>query len=400
MARRAPARGSRGGGGRAQRRRGGGGDHRGARSRSPSRRRARRQARDHAHRPGDRPAQDARGEDPRRRARRAADPPRRQGRPRRLGGARRRPAAHDRARAAPALPGRGRRPPRDRCRSRPGRPRSAARPSVETLDGPVRVKIPRRLLLGPQDPAARQGPAPGRRRARRPLRRDPHRGAATPCPTRERELFEELAEASSFQPRDPSRQATERGTDHGHEPADPEIPGGARRPPRPRRSATATRRSTASTCCWRCSSSRRGWCRACSSAWRSRSRRCAPRSSASSSAGPSVSGPGVEAGQDLRHPAPAAGSSCAPRTRPSASRTSTSRSSTCCSPCSTTAPRRRPASVLRQLGVDPRPLPRRADGGARQPAGDQRQARGRLRGAREVRRRPGRAGARAASSTR
>ena len=65
-----------------------------------------------------------------------------------------------------------------------------------------------------------------------------------------------------------------------------------------------------------------------------------------------------------------------------------------CSRCSTRARRPRPAACCAEHGVDARPVPRGAHRGARQPARDQRQSRGHLRGAREVRPRPRRRGAR------
>ena len=54
------------------------------------------------------------------------------------------------------------------------------------------------------------------------------------------------------------------GGHHGPEPPDPEVPGGAARRPDQGPPRTGTPRSTASTCCWRCSTSPTVWCRACS----------------------------------------------------------------------------------------------------------------------------------------
>ncbi len=101
-----------------------------------------RQAPDHAHRSVERTQRDARGDDSQGPAPGAEDPARRQGRPRRARRPVRRSPAPDQPRAALALPDRGRRPGgtgRGLAR-RP--PRSAARPSVRTLDGPTKIKLP------------------------------------------------------------------------------------------------------------------------------------------------------------------------------------------------------------------------------------------------------------------
>ena len=156
---------------------------------------------------------------------------------------------------------------------------------------------------------------------------------------------------------------------------------------------SGTPRSTSSTCCSRCSTSPTAWCRACSQRPASMPTRCAPRLEAELERRPRVSGPGRRPGRS-RHAARSAGCSTPPRARPSGSRTSTSRSSTCCSRCSTRARRPRPAACCAEHGVTRERFLEALTAGARQPARDQRQARGHLRGAREVRPRPGRPGAR------
>ncbi len=54
-----------------------------------------------------------------------------------------------------------------------------------------------------------------------------------------------------------------RGARDGPEPSHPEIPGSPRRGTDRSPSSGATRKWTANTCCWPCSTRRRGWCRAC-----------------------------------------------------------------------------------------------------------------------------------------
>ena len=117
---------------------------------------------------------------------------------------------------------------------------------------------------------------------------------------------------------------------HGPQPTDPEVPGGARRPRRPRPCAAASRRSTASTCCSALLEQPEGLVprllERMDVAARTTSRR---PSSASSNARPQrLAARASRPGKIYVTPAPATAPRATPRTRPSASRTSTSRSST------------------------------------------------------------------------
>ena len=135
----------------------------------------------------------------RRRARRPADPAGRRGRP----AARRRPAGDllpaRPAPAAPALPGRRPRPLR-RPPVAPWEAALGATVEVPTLDGSAQREGPAGLLLA----AAGCGCAAGharRRGARRPVRGGEDHGAEEALASEERELFEQLAETSKFDPR-------------------------------------------------------------------------------------------------------------------------------------------------------------------------------------------------------
>ena len=118
---------------------------------------------------------------------------------------------------------------------------------------------------------------------------------------------------------------------------------------------------------------------------------CAPRSSAELERRPQVAGRGVEPGkvyvtQRLQQAARRGRGA-----RPSGSRTSTSRSSTCCWRCSRRARQTAAGRLLRAVRASTRDRFLAAlTAGARQPARDHRQPRGGLRGAGEVRPRPGR----------
>ena len=74
----------------------------------------------------------------------------------------------------------------------------------------------------------------------------------------------------------------------------------------------------------------------------------------SSAAGPRVSGPGAAPGQVLRHPAARRGCSTPPSARPSGSRTSTSRSSTCVLALVEEGSGTAAGRLLARAGADPR----------------------------------------------
>ncbi len=148
--------------------------------------------------PEHRPAQDPVGEDPRGRAGGPEDPPRRPGAAR----LRRRPRGRSPAEDRDRCPTRGFRVEGSDLHTHvPVAPWEAAlggEAEVETPDGPRAGEDPGRLVFGAQDPPARPRALAARRRARGISWRRSASSSRRPLSDRERELFEQLAEASEL----------------------------------------------------------------------------------------------------------------------------------------------------------------------------------------------------------
>ena len=221
-------------------------------------------------------------------------------------------------------------------------------------------------------PAGRARPAGRRRRpdraaaASRPARSPGPRGSSgcapgsastTPPIGLVLDLLDRIAELESGRRAHARRHG---GADDGPEPADPEVAGGSARRADQGRCGSGTPRSTASICCWPCSTSRRGWCRGC---WRRPGADpdcCVSRLEEELARRPRVSGPGADAGPGVRHPAagPAAGRGGAGG-QAAQGRVRLRRAPAVALLEEGPAQRRRAAAA--RAGADPGPVPRGAD---------------------------------------
>ncbi len=208
-----------------------------------------------------------------------------------------------------------------------------AEAELPTLDGQVRVRIPAGTSSGRRIRVKGRGYPGGGARQRRPLRRDPHRRAGEPLGAREGTVHAaargvELQATRVIAAR--SGAATPDREVHADEsrPADPEVPGSARRGAErghPARPPAGRPRAPARRAARRSRGPRAAPARAPRGPRRGRSPR---RSPTSWPGGRRSAARGAEPGKVYVTPASPGGARPRRATRPSGSRTSTSRSST------------------------------------------------------------------------